>query len=162
MVYGFNSSNILYIPPSKRESSLKKEFFFKIFIIPRYIIPRSHSFVLSSFAMGSICIYCMSLPFSPTSNHRRIRNYMGGFQKQYLTTQPTTMAVTTNAPIVRRSANYPPSLWSYEYLQSLTNNYVVSCSLVCVCIYISYMQANHIHVPMIPLRMNCNSFCSYI
>lgn len=87
---------------------------------------------------------------------------MGGFQKQYLTTQPTTMAVTTNAPIVRRSANYPPSLWSYEYLQSLTNNYVVSCSLVCVCIYISYMQANHIHVPMIPLRMNCNSFCSYI
>ncbi|XP_052624612.1 R-linalool synthase QH1, chloroplastic isoform X2 [Lactuca sativa] len=74
--------------------------------------------------MGSICIYCMSLPFSPTSNHRRIRNYMGGFQKQYLTTQPTTMAVTTNAPIVRRSANYPPSLWSYEYLQSLTNNYV--------------------------------------
>nr|XP_043633607.1 (-)-beta-pinene synthase, chloroplastic-like [Erigeron canadensis] len=33
-------------------------------------------------------------------------------------------AVTSDAPIVRRSANYPPSEWSYDFLQSLAGNYV--------------------------------------
>nr|UIO87236.1 terpenoids synthase [Blumea balsamifera] len=42
---------------------------------------------------------------------------MVGFQKHSCSTQVTE-------PIIRRSANYPPSRWSYEVLQSVTNNYV--------------------------------------
>lgn len=35
------------------------------------------------------------------------------------------MAVATDAPVVRRSANYPPSEWSYDFLQSLAGNHMV-------------------------------------
>ncbi|KAJ0018517.1 hypothetical protein Pint_09998 [Pistacia integerrima] len=31
---------------------------------------------------------------------------------------------TSDETIVRRSANYPPSIWSHDYVQSLTSNYV--------------------------------------
>ncbi|GJY75975.1 gypsy type transposase [Tanacetum coccineum] len=34
------------------------------------------------------------------------------------------MAITTNEPIVRRPANYAPSRWSYDHIQSFTSNYV--------------------------------------
>ncbi|KAJ9540576.1 hypothetical protein OSB04_027082 [Centaurea solstitialis] len=76
--------------------------------------------------MASTCISCPSLAFTLPAHGRRIRNLQGLFQKQLHSTQPKIMAhVTTNEPIiVRRSANYPPSLWSYDFLQSLTNNYV--------------------------------------
>ncbi|KAL4576538.1 hypothetical protein LXL04_012633 [Taraxacum kok-saghyz] len=93
-----------------------------IFIIPQYI-PPSHSFVQPSFAMSSIYISCMSPAFSRASRSTRIQS-IGGFQNRYYSTGPTAMAVTSDAQIVRRSANYPPSIWSYSYLQSLTNNYV--------------------------------------
>nr|UIO87235.1 terpenoids synthase [Blumea balsamifera] len=47
---------------------------------------------------------------------------MAGFQKISYSSQPTTMAITTDAPVVRRSANYPPSEWPYDFLQSLAGN----------------------------------------
>ncbi|KAI3809397.1 hypothetical protein L1987_25369 [Smallanthus sonchifolius] len=74
-------------------------------------------------AMASICFSCPDLGFAPPFPGRRTRN-MAKYQKQLYLTQPTIKAITTHEPKVRRSANYPPSLWSYDYLQSLTNNYV--------------------------------------
>ncbi|KAI3809393.1 hypothetical protein L1987_25365 [Smallanthus sonchifolius] len=50
---------------------------------------------------------------------------MSGFQKKsYSRLQPTVMAVTMEAPVIRRSAHYPPSEWSYDFLQSLAGNSV--------------------------------------
>nr|GEU38929.1 R-linalool synthase QH1, chloroplastic-like [Tanacetum cinerariifolium] len=51
----------------------------------------------------------------------RKRTNIGRFPNQLYF---TVKAATTNAHIVRRSANYPPSVWSHDYLESLTNKYV--------------------------------------
>lgn len=34
--------------------------------------------------------------------------------------------VTTSSTITRRSANYKPTIWSFDYIQSLTNEYAVN------------------------------------
>nr|GEW44093.1 R-linalool synthase QH1, chloroplastic-like [Tanacetum cinerariifolium] len=74
--------------------------------------------------MASICITSAPLCFARSSHGQKITS-MAGLQRQSYSAQPATKAsVTTSAPIVRRSANYPPSLWSSDFLQSLTNNYV--------------------------------------
>ncbi|KAI3705362.1 hypothetical protein L1987_75598 [Smallanthus sonchifolius] len=74
--------------------------------------------------MASIFIACPSVGFCGT----RRRNMSSGFQKKSYSRQPTNtvLAVTIDpvAPVIRRSAHYPPSEWSYDFLQSLAGNTV--------------------------------------
>ena len=42
---------------------------------------------------------------------------------------------SNNSIIVWRSANYQPSIWDYDYIQSLRNKYVVS---ICYCFQLLY------------------------
>ncbi|KAI7736799.1 hypothetical protein M8C21_011234, partial [Ambrosia artemisiifolia] len=56
----------------------------------------------------------------PTAAKRT--RHIAKYEKQINLTQ--FKATNTYTSTVRRSANYPPSLWSYDYIQSLTNNYV--------------------------------------
>ncbi|GJV79544.1 R-linalool synthase QH1, chloroplastic-like protein [Tanacetum coccineum] len=70
--------------------------------------------------MASISISSPSHGFARHYNGRK-RTNIGRFPKQLYF---TVKAATTNAHIVRRSANYPPSVWSHDYLESLTNKYV--------------------------------------
>lgn len=43
--------------------------------------------------------------------------------KPLCSSKSTSMAVSVAEPIVRRSANYEPSLWSFDHLQSLSSKY---------------------------------------
>ncbi|KAK9078610.1 hypothetical protein SSX86_002667 [Deinandra increscens subsp. villosa] len=76
--------------------------------------------------MASIFISSPTLGFSSSSPRIR-RRHVSGFQNiSYSRAQPAMMVVTTDAPVViRRSAHYPPSEWSYDFLQSLAGNTVV-------------------------------------
>ncbi|KAL8210523.1 hypothetical protein R6Q57_004960 [Mikania cordata] len=83
----------------------------------------SISSALTFYAMASILTCSPSLGLTSQSPSTRRRN-MSGFQRVSYSRQPTMMVVTTEAPVVRRSAHYPPSEWSYEFLQSLAGNTV--------------------------------------
>ncbi|KAK1421121.1 hypothetical protein QVD17_23229 [Tagetes erecta] len=72
--------------------------------------------------MSLICNSCPGHIFHP-SYGKRTRN-MATYQARLYVTQPVINAIATSAPTFRRSANYPPSIWSYDYLQSLSNNFV--------------------------------------
>ncbi|KAK9078611.1 hypothetical protein SSX86_002668 [Deinandra increscens subsp. villosa] len=73
--------------------------------------------------MASISISSPTLGFSSASPPTR-RRHVTGFRKiSYSRSQPAMMAVTTDASVViRRTAHYPPSEWSYDFLQSLAGN----------------------------------------
>ncbi|KAI7743354.1 hypothetical protein M8C21_009257, partial [Ambrosia artemisiifolia] len=43
--------------------------------------------------------------------------------KPLYSSQSTSTAVTSVEPVVRRSANYDPTLWSFDHIQSLSSNY---------------------------------------
>ncbi|KAK1421123.1 hypothetical protein QVD17_23231 [Tagetes erecta] len=60
---------------------------------------------------------------SSPSHHTKRRN-MFRFQNISYSRQPVMMVVTIDTPVIRRSAHYPPSEWSYDFLQSLTGNSV--------------------------------------
>lgn len=46
--------------------------------------------------------------------------------KPLYSSQSTSMPVTTvEQPVVRRSGNYDPTLWSYDHVQSLSSKYTV-------------------------------------
>ncbi|KAI3515703.1 hypothetical protein L1887_14606 [Cichorium endivia] len=47
--------------------------------------------------------------------------------KPLYSSQSISMAITMAQPLVRRSANYEQTLWSYEHIQSLSNKYTENC-----------------------------------
>ncbi|KAI3687971.1 hypothetical protein L1987_81676 [Smallanthus sonchifolius] len=76
--------------------------------------------------MASICSFsCSILHFK--NHHDRSRQFnirKPLYSSQSTSKGSTTMkAVTTAEPVVRRSANYAPSLWSFDEIQSLSSEY---------------------------------------
>ncbi|XP_071738887.1 R-linalool synthase QH1, chloroplastic-like [Rutidosis leptorrhynchoides] len=75
--------------------------------------------------MASSIFYSLRLGFSASPSHCTNNKNIPWFHQQSYSTRTVTTAIATDAPVVRRSANYPPSEWSYDFLQSLAGNHVV-------------------------------------
>ena len=60
------------------------------------------------------------------SNNSLIKSRDLKIRKPLYSSQSTSMPFTAvEPPVVRRSGNYDPTLWSYDHVQSLSSKYVV-------------------------------------
>ncbi|PWA69602.1 terpenoid cyclases/protein prenyltransferase alpha-alpha toroid [Artemisia annua] len=72
--------------------------------------------------MASMCLSISSMVFSKNS---QIKSSDLRIRKPLYSSRSTSMPVTTvEQPVVRRSGNYDPTLWSYDHVQSLSSKYV--------------------------------------
>ncbi|XP_076881178.1 R-linalool synthase QH1, chloroplastic-like [Bidens hawaiensis] len=67
--------------------------------------------------MASMCL--LAFPIPGYKNSTIVRN--GSNAHKPHSSQSTTISV--EPPVVRRSANYDPTLWSFDHIQSLSSNY---------------------------------------
>ncbi|KAL8264956.1 hypothetical protein R6Q59_023086 [Mikania micrantha] len=70
--------------------------------------------------MASMCLFA-----GPILSYKRSLTPISSFdiQKRLHSSTSTSMAVTAVESVVRRLANYDPTLWSFDHIQSLSSNY---------------------------------------
>ncbi|KAD4179587.1 hypothetical protein E3N88_28178 [Mikania micrantha] len=70
--------------------------------------------------MASMCLFA-----GPILGYKRSLTSISSFdtQKRLHSSTSTSIAVTAVEPVVRRLANYDPTLWSFDHIQSLSSNY---------------------------------------
>ncbi|KAI3523026.1 hypothetical protein L1887_01081 [Cichorium endivia] len=71
--------------------------------------------------MVSMCFFFGSI-LHYNFSHSKTRSFH--ISKQICCAQSTSMGVIAAELLVRRSANYEPSLWPYDYVQSLSSKYI--------------------------------------
>ncbi|KAJ9554943.1 hypothetical protein OSB04_009557 [Centaurea solstitialis] len=71
--------------------------------------------------MASMCLFPCSI-----LHHKNHVTATKGFNscKPLCSSKSTSMVVSRAEPVVRRSANYKPSLWSFDYIQTLSSKYI--------------------------------------
>ncbi|PWA72410.1 beta-myrcene synthase [Artemisia annua] len=70
--------------------------------------------------MASACFF--SRPVFRNMNYNA-KSYRGHICSRIYSSQSTSMAFTADENVVRRTANYEPTLWSYDHIQSLSSKY---------------------------------------
>lgn len=74
-----------------------------------------------SFSMASVCFF--SCPVFRNKNYNA-KSCRGHICSRIYSSQSTSMAFTADENVVRRTANYEPTLWSYGHIQSLSSKYM--------------------------------------
>ncbi|KAK9076995.1 hypothetical protein SSX86_005330 [Deinandra increscens subsp. villosa] len=87
---------------------------------------RLNKLLTSSSSMASMT--SMSFLVAPVLGYKQSILATNRFNahKRLFSSQSTSIALTTGElePVVRRSANYDPTLWSFDHIQSLSSNYM--------------------------------------
>lgn len=86
-------------------------------------------------------IWKFSSPFILSNSSFHQRNILVCDMRLITSQQPIALTDVTKPTTLRRSANYQPSLWSYDYVQSLGSKYTVrvqiTFNLKCLCFQVS-------------------------
>ena len=109
-------------------------------IILRILIDRP-TYLLSNI---SLCMASISLfPYSVVQQISPLAR--GNAYKRKYSTKTTRITVNAAESYVRRSANYEPSSWSFDHIQSLSSKYTVRLVYL-IYIYINELLWQHLRI----------------